>query len=425
MGTYCELYVADCPILPSKSQVAPIAMTMFRERDKRVFDRRCAERNQIGWGHVEWDPEEEERVVEYSATVSQVRDRLNVMGFSLAQAEADFNQSKQRHLTELREGDSDVWAEEIALLETSSFADFLGSFRLILTSGIHPIHYLDQRPEASPLLKHILLDYYESFYWGFPCSDLRSYFRALVEVVPGDGLLTQDITDLVHGGYYDESDRVCDLSLTELKGNYSADSRIIVLTEGRTDSEVLKAAIELLYPHLYDYYSFMDLTVRAPGGTSSLVDVTKAFAGAGIENRTIAIFDNDAAGHAAVNMLRPISLPKTIRVMNYPDTTFAAHYPTSGPNGAAVQDVNGSAASIELYYGHDVLTDNGVFIPVQWSSFDSKSQRYQGAIQQKDLLKTRFLQKVKSACHDPSSTADESWNEMKQLLSSVFGAFAA
>src|SRR5450759_3483919 len=101
MGTYCELYVADYPVFPSKSQVEPLVMTMFRETDKRIFDRKCIERNQIGWGHADWNPDEVESVVEYSATVAQVRDRLRVMGFTLHQAEADFLSSKQSHLTYL------------------------------------------------------------------------------------------------------------------------------------------------------------------------------------------------------------------------------------------------------------------------------------------------------------------------------------
>jgi HEPN/Toprim N-terminal domain 1 len=86
MGTYCELYVADYPVFSSKSQASPIVMTLFRERDKRAFDRKCVERNQIEWGHANWDPTEVERVVEYTASVREVRDRLRVMGFTLSRA---------------------------------------------------------------------------------------------------------------------------------------------------------------------------------------------------------------------------------------------------------------------------------------------------------------------------------------------------
>jgi len=77
MGTYCELYIGDYPVLSSKSEVVPLVMTVFREGDKKVFERRCVERNQVEWGHADWDPAEVETVVEYSATARDVRDRLS------------------------------------------------------------------------------------------------------------------------------------------------------------------------------------------------------------------------------------------------------------------------------------------------------------------------------------------------------------
>ncbi len=426
MGTYCEIYIADYPVLSSKSQVSAIVMTMFRETDKRIFDRRCVERNQIEWGHANWGLEEIEKVVEYSATVGQVRDRLRVMGFTLAQARAEFTRAKQAHLAELQEmaSDSDIWDEEIKVLASSSFDDFLSAFSEILKSGVHPVHFVERTPTASKLAHYLLRDR-EDFYWGFPCGDIRSFFRALLEVVSEEKSVTQDITDLVSGGYYNESDAVCEVAQYELKGDYSINSRIIVLTEGSTDSQVLQASLDLLYPHLAGYYSFMDLAVRAPGGASSLVHVIKSFSGAGIENRTIAIFDNDAAGHSAASLLRDVRLPENIRVMHYPDIALATCYPTSGPNGMATQDVNGSACSIELYFGRDVLTVAGRLTPVQWKGLDERVKRYQGEIQNKDDLKGRFFQKVGTAKRAEVAPPPGEWEDMKTLLNTVFDAFVA
>lgn len=366
MGTYCELYIADYPVLSSKSQASPIAMTLFRERDKRVFERKCNERNQIEWGHAGWDTDEEEKVVEYTASVREVRDRLHVMGFTLSRLEADFESEKAEHLNYLKElkEDSDLWDEEIALLERSTFKDFLGAFKEIVSSGIHPIYFSEKASDASQLAVYLLKDR-EGFHWGFPCRDIRSFFRAILEVVPESALVTQDLTDLVSGGYYDEAASVSEMALEELKGDYSANSRIILLTEGTTDREVLRTSIDLLYPHISDYYSFMDLAVRAPGGAGSLVHVVKSFAGAGIENRTIALFDNDTAGHSAASLLRGVRLPSNIVVMSYPDIALADCYPTHGPNGSSVQSVNGTACSIELYFGRDVLTIDDKLVPVQ------------------------------------------------------------
>lgn len=428
MGTYCELYVADYPVFSSKSHPSPIVMTLFRERDKRAFDRKCVERNRIEWGHADWDATEVERVVDYTATVREVRDRLRVMGFTLSRAKAEFEGGKAKYLKYLEEinENSSLWDEEIAILDQSTFSDFLEAFREIVTSGFHPVCFSERKPTASKLAVHILKGPRE-LCWGFPCGDVRSFFRALLEVVPESALVTQDLTDLVSGGYYDEADDVCDRSLEELKGDYSVNSRIILLTEGPTDSEVLRASIDLLYPHLSDYYSFMDLAVRAPGGAGSLVHVVKSFAGAGIENRTIALFDNDAAGHAAASLLRNVQLPHNILVMNYPDIALADSYPTLGPNGASIQDINGSACSIELYFGRDVLTIDESLVPVQWKAYEERVNRYQGVIQQKDSLKNRFLQKANAARRNglQLQTGPGDWEDMRRLLESVFHAFNA
>lgn len=424
MGTYCELYVADCQVFSWKSKASPIVMTLFRERDKRVYDRKCNHRNRIGWSHGEWDDAEMERVVEYTATVREVCDRLAVMGFSLSASQADFEREKSNHVEELQEMNEgeDFYKDEIALLERSSFSDFLEALREIVTSGIHPIYFREKKKDASELASYLLHDR-EGYYWGFPCTDIRSFFRALLEVVPDSSLVTQDLTDLVAGSYYAETDEVCESSLRALKGDYAVNSRIILLTEGTTDSEVLRAAIALLFPHLLDYYSFMDLAARAPGGASSLVHAVKAFAGAGIENRTIALFDNDAAGHGAAQSLSRLTLPSNICVMTYPDISSADSYPTQGPNGESLQNVNGSACSIELFFGRDVLTINGQLVPVQWKAYDERVRRYQGEVQHKDLLKDRFMQKVRGASQSGTRVLADDWADMNVLLQSVFGAF--
>ena len=426
MGTYCELYVADYPVFSSKSQASPIVMTLFREYDKRVFDRKCIERNQVEWGTTDWDTSEVERVVEYTASVREVRDRLRVMGFTLSRAMGEFECAKAEHLDYLRKlnEDSDLWDEEIALFERSTLSDFLEAFQEIISSGIHPIHFSERKQDASQLAVHVLRDR-EDFYWGFPCRDIRTFFCALLDVVPESALVTQDLTDLVSGGYYAEAEDVCERSLDELKGAYSVNSRIILLTEGPTDREVLQASIDILYPHLSGYYSFMDLAVRAPGGAGSLVHVVKSFAGAGIENRTIALFDNDAAGHSAASLLRHVQLPPNLLVINYPNIAFANSYPTRGPNGESVQNVNGSACSIELYFGRDVLTVDGQLVPVHWKAYDERTKRYQGEIQQKNLLKNRFLQKTDASKRNGVDTASGHWEDMRRLLESVFDAFHA
>ena len=270
MGTYCALLVADYPVFSEKSQANAIMMTMFRESDKVIAIRQISERNRIEWGHIEWDPMETETVVEYTAPVAAIKDRLRIMGFSLQRVAEDFNKAKAARVSELIElsdgaSDTDLWSGKIALLSNSSFADFLLALTEIVTSGVHYAWFSERVPSASRLALYMMEDH-EDFYWGFPCTDLRCFIRALLEVVPEIAFVTQELTDLVDGGYYAMNAQVSELALQELKGNYSTNSPIVILTEGTTDAEVIRKSLGLLYPHLSGYYSFMDLAVRAPGG---------------------------------------------------------------------------------------------------------------------------------------------------------------
>jgi len=174
-------------------------------------------------------------------------------------------------------------------------------------------------PEESALIHYILgPNDGDEPYYRFPCSDIRSFLRAFLEVAPKDGLVTQDITDLVDAGYYNENEKVCEISIQDLTRDYPINEKIIILAEGSTDINILEKSLKLLYPHLSEYYSFMDFGLsNAQGSAGNLVNIIKAFVGSGISNRIIAIFDNDSAGFDAIRALNKTSVPSNIRIMNY------------------------------------------------------------------------------------------------------------
>ena len=85
--------------------------------------------------------------------------------------------------------------------------------------------------------------------------------------------------------------------------------------------------------------------VRIGGGAGSLVNIVKAFAGAGIVNRTVALFDNDTAARAVLAGLRSIRLPANILVKQLPRLVELESYPTIGPTGSALMNVNDVAGT--------------------------------------------------------------------------------
>ena len=428
MGSYCQLYIAEYPVFSSKSNVSPAVMTMFREGDKAILERRFRERNQVEWGHAEPEDDDFETAVEYRAKAKDVRQRLDIIGFSLNRVRSEFEEVKSFEIEKLKDWSKDdnhnLWESTIKVLEGNNFEDYLSAYREILNSNIHPVYYLKENKNAPELIQYIL-KHNDNYFWGFPCHDVRCFFRALLEIAPDDSYVVQDITDLVCAGYYEDKDEVCHLALEELIGDYAVSSKIIVLTEGSTDTEFLSKSLKLLYSHLFDYYTFMDFGFKPPGGVGPLVNAVKSFAGAGIENRVIALFDNDTAAYSAVESLRHINIPKNIVITHYPDIPLANSYPALGPNGKSLQNINGLACSIELYLGKDVLEKDGDLIPIQWKGYDSRISRYQGEILQKTEIQDRFRKKIVTCSQGSNNLQSTNWKELHQLFRHIFGIFNA
>src|SRR3972149_5692119 len=125
MGTYTELTVAGYPLILSKSEVVPEAMTVFRESDRRVLTRRLSDRNVLVWGVPEVaDDQETETATEYSCQTRKGIDRLEVMGFGFRRVRQDFEAGRQLELDKFRtwaEDDSNWFADQWEFIKTLTF----------------------------------------------------------------------------------------------------------------------------------------------------------------------------------------------------------------------------------------------------------------------------------------------------------------
>lgn len=428
MGTYTELYIADFPVYSTKSAVDSIVMSIFRESDKIIEERSVSARNRLMWSEAS-NSEEKETVVEYSATVEQVIDRLNLMGFTVNASKAWFEIGIKEKLETYREwardGNSEWIQPQIDFLETFTFEKYVEALSKVYEKRLVRWTSREDLPkDADPIIKFIYDDQDYEMYFGFPTYDIRLFLRVFLEIVPKSKLVVQDITDLVDGGYYDIKEHVCESAIDELTGDYLVDSKVIILTEGSSDKSFLEPALKLLYPHLADYFSFMDFGVsKAAGGASALVTTIKAFIGAGIGNRVVALFDNDTAAKVALKTLKDVNIPNTIRVLHYPDIEICNDYPTIGPSGLSNLNINGLAGSIEVYLGIDTLKIDGELTPVQWKGYESSLKQYQGEIVDKGLVQKRYLEKVKICQEDPANILEYDWSGMRAIFKAVFDCF--
>jgi hypothetical protein len=150
----------------------------------------------------------------------------------------------------------------------------------------------------------------------------------------------------------------------------------------------------------------------------------KAFSGAGITNRIVALFDNDTAAREATRMLAAVPLPANIVVRHYPELPLLRNYPTLGPSGLTSLNVNGLAASIELYLGEDILQDGGGgLIPIQWRGYSQTLRQYQGEVIGKNTLHDAFRGKLEHCRVDRGALQTTDWSGLAAILEMVFHAF--
>lgn len=441
MGSYAHLLVNGVEISWSKNEPDPTALIVFREGDRFLHPETLQTDNAFeDWlaqssGGGDDDEYPADFQYRYQAPAAVVKDRLEVLGVTLSGTAEHFEEARAEQIELLADfnarfaspADSTAAENASTELETAralSLEAWLAGMMEIFEHDLHRQEAADEgQRRVSPLVAY-MLDH-KSRQFGFPGYDSRFFLRAVLEACPADATVTYDLHDLLGGGYISVEENLTEWAHQHLADEFSLSQKIVVLTEGRSDKWILEKALRLLYPHLADYYSFMDFEgTHLPGGAGHLVAIVKAFVGAGIANRTLALFDNDTAAQSALRALGPVSLPKHIQVLRYPDIGIARAYPTLGPTGIVTMDINGLAASVEVYLGDDTLRDDaGNLVPVQWRGYDDGLKQYQGEILNKTGIQERFRDKLKDCEADPSRIPEYDWSGIRAILDVMRTAF--
>jgi hypothetical protein len=445
LTSYTSLDVDGYVLLSTGRYADLTVLTVFRESDKyleivRIGDdltRTLLEKPLPA--DFEVDEEDEQIQIGYRARGSIVRDRLDVMGFTLDATRSVFTRGISARLERLKSWAADgsgssLWKSDIEILANLTFDGWLSTFADLKNRGATKWSTHPDRLKYTNLVDVVHVDRTGKFMLGndgaypfqFPSVDIRFFLRAVIEACGEEAVLRQDLDEVVAAGYYWYEEPIAVNASAMLEEDFPINARVVVLTEGITDRRALESSLALLYPHLSDYFGFMDFEGAAiAGGAGPLVATLKAFAGAGIANRVIALFDNDTAAKAALRGLQRIKLPPSIRVAQYPSLPLAEAYPTIGPAGRAEMNVNGLAASLELYYGEDVLRDaGGELVPVAWTNYEQVVGSYHGEVTNKAALQQRFAGKLAAAMEDPRLLSTLDWSGMRLILGGLIGAFA-
>lgn len=343
-------------------------------------------------------------------------DRLSILGYDLEFTKEMFNIFLEEKIKEYTDPKYDFMKVKLEILKVIEFDIWLDKLKFIQTNSINKFEYEDEYETSDPLLHYMLTN----DWYGFEGFDICIFLRLLMEI-SDDGEFVCDFTDLLLSEYIDNE------YINDTKERYFKNDKIIVLTEGKSDIEILSRSLKLLYPHMFSYFAFMDFdNAKIGGGVGPLTSIVKSFAGVGISNKVIAIFDNDTAAKSATKQLERISLPSNIKTYYLPVIERLKNYPTIGPTGLKSMDINNIAGSIEMYLGHDALFDkeSQSYYPIQWKGYDAGQQQYQGEIIEKDTVQKNFLNILDECEKDFNQITNYDFEDMKLVLGQLFIFFA-
>lgn len=411
MGAIWSLKLREYSLVESKYPIDALFLTLFRECDR------------VG------------RNARYSIPVSTLIRRLELLGFDAAYSRREFQRGLERLQREreiLTESPQPKYVAKDPVdtnyfLAVISFERWFAAMRKLLDGRTEKHDSIRGVTPRQAVINYILDQYLwddDDILHGFPGANWYALLRAAAEAASPDDKYELEYRELIEGGYYRRRTKLVDDALTSIASQYADSGPTIVLTEGAFDRRVLEGSLNVLSPELAGFFGFMDFHgLDVPGGAGHLINQVKAFAGAGIKNRVVAVFDNDSAGRASLSALTKSPLPRNFATIPLPDTPFAARYPTSGPTGRRRVNINGKAASIELYLGRDVLRDsNGRLRAIRWSSYDRGARAFQGELVRKGEIQRRFDDKLRAALADTAGVNRNAWVELESVWSAIFDA---
>ena len=309
-----------------------------------------------------------------SKPLAEVMERVDLLGYSMDVARRDFEYVSRMNYLDTSRFSFDQLAQALATVDVRSLSpdygdgeDFGKFFRRSLFNRIGLDRIVDD-PAAV------------RFMWGESMENLSAYsiLRAVAQNPSTHGLrVTWNFADLEEGGWAQREDFLRDVN---------PENQFLIVTEGSSDAQVIRHALDLLKPHVADFFYFVDMSEGYPfTGTGNLYNFTKGLIGIAVRNNVIILYDNDAEGISGFNRTIKCSLPGNMRVLKLPDLEEFREFKTVGPSGAKLADINGRAAAIECYL--DARSD----AVVRWKNYKRELDAYHGELVGKGDVMRSFL----------------------------------
>lgn len=387
-------YIESCEVFITKRELKSKLLSLFR----------C--------------PDVDKEATQFTQTVAELKQRLNLMGFTYSIAEKKFNEYKKEWLLDF-DIDDENYSNDKSLFESVDLE--------IISDEIGNIIMHDKCFFIDNQIRNSLIHNFIEECVDEDETDIRWFIRLAIEKLANQTPVTYEFGDLIDAGYYN-TNNIRELYHTVIQDNqniFTLGEKIIILTEGKTDVEFIQGAMEVLYPHLADCYAFLDFNNGYDGSAKTLSNNVKSFIAAGINSKIIGIFDNDSLGCGVLkNLQSRIKLPNNVKLFHYPNMNFTNNYPTKEIDAEKIEscNINGLACSIELYFGEDsLLDDGGKLIPIQWEQSRDNANR-QGSITFKNKIQEKIRAKINNAKLQPQLDIND-WRDADKILKMIFNAF--
>ncbi|RWM06388.1 HEPN/Toprim-associated domain-containing protein [Mesorhizobium sp.] len=295
-----------------------------------------------------------------SKPLSQVIERLNLLGHTYAQGEREFAylaglnvfDSTRFTFEHLRDALGNVDVNTISADYGEGGEDFGKFFRRELSPRLG----LDAHLKADPVEHRAVSEAMENLS-AYTVMHLLARNSRAAELP-----VQWAFNDIEQGGYGGRELFVRPLD---------PESRFLIVTEGSSDAAILRHAWKILRPHVADFFDFVDMEEGYPfSGTGNVYRFVQGLISISVQNNVLVLFDNDAEGVANYERCRGLKVLPNMRILKLPDLPAFRSFQTIGPNGELKADINGRGAAIECYLNLDTKAR------VRWTSYNSKADTY-------------------------------------------------
>jgi hypothetical protein len=353
----------------------------------------------INYEYYEENPEEKHELDEaeevFARTLYRVLPRLNLLGFTLDSARAEY----QELLAEAEEISNEIGIEESKkeYLTFEEFCDLACRYPLADLKNAYIEYDTPDRDKISQGRLATDIDLFDRIPWSENSDHYwseASFLSARICILSAESMLqvfaqnaanaevevTWEFGHIVHAGWVQRED---------FRAGALQKQKVLIATEGSSDTRIIKRALDVLRPDVADFFNFVDVDERHPyWGTGNLVKFAEGLLRIEVLNQVLFVFDNDAEGVDAFRKLKKLNPPANMRAMLLPDLVEFREFAALGPEGLNTADINGRAAAIECYL--DLHLEQYPPARVTWSNYKKDIDAWHGVLDFKESFSKHF-----------------------------------